>query len=347
VSVLVYGFRDGAITVPSPADGQPMRTVAWSWPEPTLRTRYLHFTTEAGQQAILERRRLEAEPSEWFYGRGCFAVPEGGCFQPQRQHRLGRPAPCAVLLRADRLPDWCSPFEACWRGPTLPLREVTAVGYDQAVGLLDGSLRRVLRRPDGSLYGVVVPVGYRPLPPSPLVGVIPDPRGLLGELTRHQGDGFAACCSPLHGTEHWRQVAADGTSLARITRGADAGLVFAFAMLHDAFRAGDGPDPGHGRRAAQALDGLVRDDWLRLDSRQQSILFEALADHPHGRTTAEPTIGCCWDADRLDLGRCGIVPDPALLSTSAASNICSTQSPHVWLFPRASAPSWRELWAAR
>ncbi|TML82741.1 MAG: hypothetical protein E6G09_09645, partial [Actinobacteria bacterium] len=36
-----------------------------------------------------------------------------------------------------------------------------------------------------------------------------------------------------------------------------------------------------------------------------------------GLTTTNPTIGCCWDADRLDLGRVGIEPDPELMSTIA------------------------------
>jgi uncharacterized protein len=33
---------------------------------------------------------------------------------------------------------------------------------------------------------------------------------------------------------------------------------------------------------------------------------------------ADITIQTCWDADRLDLGRVGIVPDPARLCTVAA-----------------------------
>ncbi len=346
MSVFVFGARNGAIYAPSPTDDSPLRMVVWSWPEPTLRTRYLHFTTEEGQRTILESRRLVADPHEWFFGRGCFAVREGGRFQPGPggQRGVGRAATHAVLLRVDRLPDWCSPFEACWRGPTLPLREVEAIGYQQAAGLLDRSLRQIGRLPDGSLLGA--PAGYRPLPRSPLEQTIPDVRGLYELLTSHEPGVFVACCSPLHGERHWRQVAATGLELAKHTPGADPGLVFAFAMLHDAFRQHDRADPGHGLRAAEALDELCADDWLRLDGRQQTILFEALADHPHGRTTLEPTIGCCWDADRLDLGRCGIIPDPALLSTVAASNACSTGRDSLTSAAgrRQKSPSWRELW---
>ena len=37
-----------------------------------------------------------------------------------------------------------------------------------------------------------------------------------------------------------------------------------------------------------------------------------------GETTTDPTIGCCWDADRLDLGRVGIEPEAEYQSTVAA-----------------------------
>lgn len=32
----------------------------------------------------------------------------------------------------------------------------------------------------------------------------------------------------------------------------------------------------------------------------------------------DPTIGTCWDADRLDLGRVGVVPSEDFMSTSFA-----------------------------
>ena len=41
-------------------------------------------------------------------------------------------------------------------------------------------------------------------------------------------------------------------------------------------------------------------------------------DHTKGLLEANITVQTCWDADRLDLGRVGIVPDPARLCTAAA-----------------------------
>jgi hypothetical protein len=37
--------------------------------------------------------------------------------------------------------------------------------------------------------------------------------------------------------------------------------------------------------------------------------------------TDDPTVGACWDADRLDLPRVGVTVDPRLLSTAAARNL--------------------------
>ena len=38
----------------------------------------------------------------------------------------------------------------------------------------------------------------------------------------------------------------------------------------------------------------------------------------NGLVSEDPTVGACWDADRLDLPRVGIQPDPALFSTARA-----------------------------
>ena len=55
-----------------------------------------------------------------------------------------------------------------------------------------------------------------------------------------------------------------------------------------------------------------------LEQNRLDLLAAACDDHADGVVSAEPTIGACWDADRLDLPRVGIRPDPMLLSTDAA-----------------------------
>jgi hypothetical protein len=48
------------------------------------------------------------------------------------------------------------------------------------------------------------------------------------------------------------------------------------------------------------------------------LLVDAIHHHTAVKTTNNPTIGLCWDADRLNLWRIGIEPRPSFLSTAAA-----------------------------
>ncbi len=44
----------------------------------------------------------------------------------------------------------------------------------------------------------------------------------------------------------------------------------------------------------------------------------ALIEHDNGGTREDPTVGVFWDADRPNLWRVGIMPDPRFLSAPAA-----------------------------
>ena len=112
--------------------------------------------------------------------------------------------------------------------------------------------------------------------------------------------------------EHWSRVAANGLALATETTGADKHVVSLFALLHDSMRENDSYDPEHGLRAA----GLALELFalLKVDHHQLQCLTRALAEHDRGQVSDDPTIGCCWDADRLDLPRVGTTPDPRFFS---------------------------------
>jgi uncharacterized protein len=125
--------------------------------------------------------------------------------------------------------------------------------------------------------------------------------------------------SRLHGLSHWEQVGRNGRALTNGTDGADGEVVLLFALFHDSMRLNDGHDPDHGRRGGALARELRR--LVPLSEVQLDLLQEACDDHADGLVSADPTIGVCWDADRLDLPRVGITPDPTLLSTAAGRQI--------------------------
>jgi uncharacterized protein len=124
--------------------------------------------------------------------------------------------------------------------------------------------------------------------------------------------------SEWHGESHWRCVTATGLELASTTGDVDRALVFCFGLIHDTRRENEAIDPGHGARAAAFAAELRAEGALSLDDPRFTSLAEALRQHSDGRVSDDPTIGTCWDADRLHLPRVWIDPDPALFSTAAA-----------------------------
>ena len=139
-----------------------------------------------------------------------------------------------------------------------------------------------------------------------------------------------------HGEDHWREVAAIGLELADETVDCDRQVIVLFALLHDAMRIGDDRDPDHGPRAA-ALVAELGLTALGVDSRQAELVQRACRDHTGGTLSADPTIGVCWDADRLTLGRVGIEPQARYFSTAAGRRRVGAAT-----VPR-GRPEWREL----
>ena len=108
----------------------------------------------------------------------------------------------------------------------------------------------------------------------------------------------------------------NGLRLAGET-GAVIEVVQLFAVLHDCRRRNEHTDPQHGPRAA-ALALSLQGDVFDLSKEHLRLLHRACAGHTHERTHPDVTIQTCWDADRLDLGRVGMTPDPRYLSTPIA-----------------------------
>lgn len=132
--------------------------------------------------------------------------------------------------------------------------------------------------------------------------------------------------SRLHGPAHWRAVGWFGLTLASRTSGVDRELIALFALFHDAARESDGHDPHHGERAAALVERWCA---ATLDPRRLACLMAACASHDAGDTSPDPTIGACWDADRLHLWRLGREPRAALLSTDAGRALIPWAAEHI------------------
>lgn len=126
-----------------------------------------------------------------------------------------------------------------------------------------------------------------------------------------------------HGVDHWRHVAANGAMLAALTPGADATVVECFAVIHDARRANEYKDVNHGPNGARLAQELHELGVLPVTGSRLAKLIEACRLHDTGAMSTDPTVACCYDADRLDLGRVGITPDPKYLSTKAGKRAAS------------------------
>jgi len=132
---------------------------------------------------------------------------------------------------------------------------------------------------------------------------------------------FIPPLASVHGLGHWTRVERIGGYLADRTPGADAQVVQLFALLHDSCRRDDSDDPDHGPRACDMTEDFHHSGFLpKLTPEQLDTLLTAIGMHTAGDTTSDPTIGVCWDADRLDLARLDIRPDPEYLSTEAAKD---------------------------
>jgi uncharacterized protein len=124
----------------------------------------------------------------------------------------------------------------------------------------------------------------------------------------------------IHGPSHWRRVEENGLYLSQLN-GAHADIVRLFALFHDSCRWNDGHDPGHGARGAILAADMRSREHYELSDEEFSLLEEACIWHTDGERHDNITIATCWDADRLDLGRVGIQPDPPRMCTPQGRQI--------------------------
>lgn len=117
----------------------------------------------------------------------------------------------------------------------------------------------------------------------------------------------------IHGPSHWDRVAKNADVLK--TSEVDVLVVKAFAYIHDVERVNENVDPQHGPRAAKLIDEIRTTELAFLTDRQIEQLKEACRLHTSTWRTEDATVNACFDADRLDLGRVGITPNPNRMAT--------------------------------
>jgi uncharacterized protein len=127
---------------------------------------------------------------------------------------------------------------------------------------------------------------------------------------------FALDWTGIYGAPHWSRVRENGLRIAEAT-GANITVVELFAFLHDSKRLNDGRDPKHGLRATEFARAIAGKEF-DIEQHELELLAEACTGHSDGYVEGDITVLTCWDADRLDLGRVGIQPNPQYLCTEVA-----------------------------
>jgi uncharacterized protein len=158
------------------------------------------------------------------------------------------------------------------------------------------------------------------------------PRTDFAQVVHAAKRRFALELHGIHGVAHWQRVRENGLWVAKRT-GANRLIVELFAFLHDCCREDDGTDFGHGERAAEFAAGL-RGTLIHLADAEFALLYLAIRDHELGMTRGDITLLTCWDADRLDLGRVDIRPEPRYLCTDVAKEEATIE----WAYKRSRRP---------
>lgn len=145
-------------------------------------------------------------------------------------------------------------------------------------------------------------------------------QSIWDHVVRH----FKCGLGSVHGPSHWRRVESNGLLLAP-RNGAVVEVVRLFAVFHDSRREHDGWGNKHGARGA-AYAASLRGILFELSDEHFQLLDYACKCHTDGRLSEEPTVGTCWDADRLDLWRVGMQPKPKYMSTEYGRELAARSS---------------------
>ena len=147
---------------------------------------------------------------------------------------------------------------------------------------------------------------------------------ITNELISHLLKEFKLQWNGLHGLYHWMRVHDNGLWIASQDERINKNVVALFGIVHDACREEETGDDEHGSRASRLVEEL-QGEFFEIEKEELELLSYACLMHPYPGVSFEPTVGACWDADRLELTRAGIQVNPRYLSTQIAKDYVTAQ----------------------
>lgn len=121
----------------------------------------------------------------------------------------------------------------------------------------------------------------------------------------------------IHGIYHWARVIENGWEISQ-DNNANMKVITAFGLFHDCKRENDEHDPEHGFRGGEFMEKYK--DKLNLTEEEFQKAKIACSGHTDILHNDDIDISTCWDADRLDLLRVDIYPNPEYLNNEISKD---------------------------
>jgi len=139
-----------------------------------------------------------------------------------------------------------------------------------------------------------------------------------------------------HGIYHWQRVFLNTQKLAKYYN-VQSEVFELFSILHDSKRENEHLDINHGKRASEFVKKLIEEKYIKLNTRDEEQLIYACANHTKPDVTNpfynDIIVQICFDADKMDIGRVGIVPDEKYFLTQYAKElIINSRNKQIYIY---------------
>ena len=135
---------------------------------------------------------------------------------------------------------------------------------------------------------------------------------------------FALSLEGIHGVKHWIQVYHYTQFLAK-SYNIESEVFLLFSLLHDSKRENEYEDIEHGIKAARSIEAYQNQGLILLSNEDTERLIFACANHTKADKShplyQDLVVQICLDADKLDIGRVGVIPHESHFLTDVAKKI--------------------------